>query len=559
MSNSGVIKHGRRHFLMGLGGLALAIPFLPSLEKKASAGPAKAKPKFFFVSTGHGGAWDANFFPTSPTPNRQSVTGVSGHQIASGALSASGATSGGATSISPVLTASASTLTPALLAKMNVLRGLDVPWYLGHNTGLLGNFARNDANSGDGGDVAAIGGRPTIDQVMASSPSFYASGDAVAAKSLILGGGATQPYSWAATTPGDPSGGVTPVSNSLSSLPLFQSLFGMGGPAMKTPRKPVVDSVLQNYKSLMGGSSRLSAADKLRLGQHVDMLHTIEQSLDAKLSCSSTPPAPADNDVYSQYGATPNAKKWGQLYMDVAVAALACGATRIGVFGFGDTAGLSPGFIASGKSDWHQDAAHQWYTDAAQAWLVESYQGFFEHVFVYLASALDALTDSDGNTLLDNSLLVWGQECCMETHSSFGLQTVTFGGAGGNMKTGLYCDYRQVGQASSAINPGKDAGAGASSALDGYVTYPGLLWEQFLATSLLAMGVPASEWERWKDPSGNVEHGYGVPFVDATGTWETNYASHYLPGASSWAGGTPNTASSPYFANASQPLPFLMG
>ena len=56
---------------------------------------------------------------------------------------------------------------------MNVLWGLDVPFYIAHNTGLhLGNYARNDGNGGDGKAVQAFP-RPTIDQIMAWSPSFY--------------------------------------------------------------------------------------------------------------------------------------------------------------------------------------------------------------------------------------------------------------------------------------------------------------------------------------------------------------------------------------------------
>jgi hypothetical protein len=346
---------------------------------------------------------------------------------------------------------------------------------------------------------------------------------------------------------------VSPVTDSLTSLPLFQSIFGTG---QVTTRKPVVDLVLNDYNSLVQSNARLSGADKVRLGQHIDILNGLQGTLNAALSCSM-PQAPADNGKYGFYGTAPNAKLWGQLFMDVAVAAFSCNATRIGVFGFGDTSGLSPGFASSGQTDWHQQVAHKWYMDQPQGWLVESYQGFFEQVLLYLVSALDGVQDANGQTVLDNSLVVWGQECCMSTHDAFGIQSVSFGGAGGKLNTGLYCDYRQNGQTASAFTPGAGS-AGLSASLNGYVTYPGLLWEQWLATQLWAMGIPTSEWELWKDPSGNIEHGYGTPWVNAVGTWEQPYAKHYLPGSPNWLGGTPTIPSSPYFANASNPLPFLM-
>ncbi len=556
-----VVKRvGRRHFLLGVGGAAIAIPFLSSLEKSARAGGPAVPPRYFYLGTDHGGCWDTSYFPNVATTQSMAVPGVSGHTVSAGplALQTSGTTAsvGGST----VLKASATTLTSKLVGKMNVLRGLDVPWYIAHNTGLLGNFARNDGNGGDGVAVAALGGRPTIDQILASSETFYptASKAYTKAASIIINGG-TQPHSWALTTPGNPTGGVTPVTNNMSSLALFQSIFGAANAPV---RKPVVDLVNQNYKSLVQGNTRLSSADVTRLNQHMQMLDTLETELNATLACAR-PPTPGDNGAYGRYGATPNPAKWGQLYVDVVALAFACNASRVGVFGFGDTSGFSPGFAGSGQTDWHQDVAHKWYLDQPQGWLVESYQAVFEQVFLYLAAQLDGIVDSNGGTVLDNSLLVWGQECSMETHANTGIQTATFGGAAGTMNTGLYCDYRQNGQTTNRtqVSPYNDAGgstAGASATIASYVTYPGLLWEQFLATQLIAMGLGPSEWELWKDSSNATQHGVGTPFVGADQNYGSDYAPHYLPSTSSWpSGASPPANASPYFANASTPLPFL--
>jgi len=561
MSSSSVIRVGRRHFLAGVGGFALAVPFLGSLEKRARASAPAVQPRYFYFGTDHGGCWDSSFFPQVTTTQTTTVPGVPGHTVSAGPLAVTVAGSTATMGGSKVLTASSSTLTAALVAKMNVLRGLDVPWYLSHNTGLLGNFARNDNNGSDGKAVTALGGRPTIDQVMANSSNFYTQANMATTKaaSLIVNGG-TQPHSWALTTPGNPTAGVTPVSNNLSSLALFQSIFGATTPKA---RKPVVDLVNANYKSLLQSSTRLSSADATRLSQHMQMLSTLETQLSATIACVAPPTPTMDNSQLGRYGSAPNAAKWGQLYADVIAAAFACNASRIGVFGFGDTSGFSPGFASSGDTDWHQECAHKWFLDQAQGWLVESYQGFFETVVLYLAAALDGMTDANGQTVLDNSLVVWGQECSMETHAQAGIQTVTFGGAAGAMNTGLYCDYRQNGQMTnrSQISPYNDAGGasgGASAMIADYVTYPGLLWDQWLATQLLAMGVPATQWELWKDSSGTTQHGYGTPYVGADLNYGSNYAPHYLPNNEPWSGGSPPANASPYFANASTGLPFLL-
>ena len=56
------------------------------------------------------------------------------------------------------------------------------------------------------------------------------------------------------------------------------------------------------------------------------------------------------------------------------------------------------------------------------------------------------------------------------------------------------------------------------------------------------MGVPPSQFELWKDASGNVQKGYGTPYV---GTDEKAWAAHY------------KSLSSPYYSTASDWLPFL--
>src|SRR5205823_5878636 len=174
---------------------------------------------------------------------------AAGHMVASGALTA--ATANGRTTLSPVLNASSTSLTARLVGKMNVLRGLDVPWYIAHNTGLhLGNYARNDNNGDCGAAVTGMGNRPTIDQIMAASSSFYTAADlsGVKLRSMVINSG--RALSWAFSNRAQ--GVASPVQNVQgvnSSQQLFTSLFGGAGVATN-PRPPVVDKILANYKSL---------------------------------------------------------------------------------------------------------------------------------------------------------------------------------------------------------------------------------------------------------------------------------------------------------------------
>jgi len=303
----------------------------------------------------------------------------------------------------------------------------------------------------------------------------------------------------------------------------------------------VVDKVLANYNSLRQGNARLSAADKMRLDTHIAMLAQLESSLAAQVACT-VPPVPTDDaQKHQSRTSVADTATWGQLFLDVIAAAFACGASRIAVLGWGDTSSFAPGYTGT---DWHHDVAHQWYLDQQQGWLTQSYQAVFEQAFVYLAAKLDQLQDGNGKTVLDNSLLVWSQECGMETHESYGVQVATFGSGAGYFNTGLLCDYRKMGDTASAISPYNDAGTSSASAtLKPYTTYTGVLYEQWLATQLLSMGVAPSEFELWKDGMGQVQHGYGTPYVSTT-SWVPQ-REHY------------GSTSSQYFQVASNPLPFL--
>jgi hypothetical protein len=257
----------------------------------------------------------------------------------------------------------------------------------------------------------------------------------------------------------------------------------------------------------------------------------------------TTPATPTDDSANHQNRTSKaDAAAWGQLFVDVVAAAFACGASRIGVLGWGDTSAFSD----YTGTDWHHDVAHQWYLSQQQSWLTQSYQAIFEQVFVYLAAKLDQMDDGNGRTVLDNTLLVWSQESGMETHISTGVPVVTFGSAAGYLETGLYCDYRNNDPA-LAISYAKDAPSGTTldPALTAYVTYPGLLYEQWLATAVQSMGVPTTEFELWKDAQNNVEHGVGTPYLATEGWYANQIPMHY------------QSLTSPYFQRASEALPFL--
>ncbi len=515
-----IIPLTRRQVLLGAAGFTLALPVLPSLlVSKAYGDPIFVRrPRLYWLTTDHGGAFESAFFPSeSLLGNKQQL--FADHEVASVALRALPAPESPAnTALSAILQAKSSALSARRVAQLNVLRGFDFPMNIGHHTGgHLGNYARNDGLGGIAREIQSQP-RPTIDQLLAWSPSFYGDLAAVRERALVMG---TRQLSYGYSNPASASGQVQNIRGTTSSLELFHRLFTPGGSATST-RVPVVDRVLESYRRLRHGNRRLSGADRQRLDDHMDRMAELQRKLNTTVpsSCRGVV-APSDDSALHQKTTPADAVRYAQLFNEVVAAAFICGASRIAVLGLSD----EQRFVDF-TGDWHVDIAHYWDQAHAQDLLARSYQRVFESAFLDMAARLDA-EEADGLSYLDNSLLVWSQESGMFTHDPVSLPVVTAGSAGGFLRTGLSIDYRRRQNPDSRYQP--------LSNVEG--TYAGVLYNQFLANVLRAMGMQPAEFERWG------HRGYGITAVEPNPAMPL--VKHY------------KDTSSRYFQIASDLLPFL--
>ena len=466
----------RRQVLRGAGGFTLALPWLPSLlPRQAEAGGSSlAQPRFVAMATEHGAIWSESMHPADNTLT-ETMT-YAGHQIRRGDLVH--AIEGSVGRISTVISGDAAKLTAALAGKMNVIRGLDVPFYIAHHRGgHLGNWAANDGNGTDG-QMQFDNATPTIDQLLAWSPTFYSDLSTILERSLVIG----ENISWGYTNPMDPQPGqVQPLPVEWSSLALFNRIF-VPEEEETNPRPPVVDRVMENYRSLRESNRRLSARDRQRLDEHIQRIDELQRRLAVAVSCGDIPTPTEDSQQVrgdSSFGVTPplQAQFW-QLFNDVVQAAFVCGTSRIAVLRVND-------IFSSYVGDWHQDIAHQAHLPdgAAQAEIVAANQLTFEDVFLDLITKLD-IDEGDGTTILDNTLVQWTQESGPTTHESIDTTIVTAGSAGGAIRTGQYIDYRDMNKEFG------DPYEGTPVRL-----YSGLLHQQYLGNVLRAMGLPPAEYE----------------------------------------------------------------
>jgi hypothetical protein len=435
----------RRLFLKGASGVSVGLPFLPSLmPRAASAASGGGPPRLVLMAQKHGA-----FGPRLHADLSDKVTNTqmlfAGHQAKWGPIPSS--QSAGKTVISPILTANSTVLTPRMLSKLNIIQGLDTPSIGGHNDSAYGNL---------GTETSPI---PSIDQVVAWSPSYYKPGT-FQQRSIVAGYSSVSSYH---SNPSTRTGTVQPVKSNGDPQRLFDQYF-MGfkppasGAAVVAPvatRKPLVDHVLEHYKLIRNSNRRLSEGDKFRLDGHMQMLSELQrrvttQPIAAGAGCA-VPTRTTKVFPYNKVGekaglVTPpdqlrspaESIALHQLYNDIIAAAFKCGLTRVAVvtpYEKNDT-------FSSYTKNWH-DAAHDHAFDAYQ----ESYQNFFSGVVLDLAKKLDE-EESGGTSYLDNSLICWVNEHGAVTHAPSNKMLVTLGGAGGYFKTGNYLDVRNLSAAS---------------------------------------------------------------------------------------------------------------
>ena len=425
---------------------------------------------------------------------------------------------------SAVYRASANRMTPDLASKFNVLRGLDIPYYIGHHWGgHLGNFA-GTVNNTTAGVSNLEYMTATIDQVMAYSSAVYSPDDLanrMTQRSFNIGSGR---YSYNFSSPSTRTGLVVQQPSKTHNQELYDYLF-RPATAFNGINDSIVDGIRANFARLRR-HPRLSRGDLSRLDQHVERMAEIERKLRVA-AVMEAPPAPPEGDTERDltgnhtfsHNSTLQAQYCG-LMNDMIVAAFSTGTSRVGTWG----QGLH--FTDDTIADWHGNVAHGGMgAQRSQGYTLGWQQGTFEHVMVDLAAKLDAVPTHDGGTLLDHSLLTMTTESGQYTHHTgcVNYPLVTAGGAGGFFNTGFYVDYSNKDVVYDDLNE-RIAGNPMYQAES-----PGLLYNQWLGNALMAMGLEPETFETFRTfssqgPSrGEPVRGYGFQYIDP------HRQDHYAP------------------------------
>jgi hypothetical protein len=414
----------RRTFLRGAGGIAVALPFLDAMSRPRRARAAGVAKRFIVFFSANGTIMD-NWTPT-----------------------------GGETdfTLSPILAPLA-----AHRDRLLVLRGLanevsyNTPGSNPHDLAMgtlmtavpmkLGPSGLGRANH----IVDGTAGGPSIDQVIAKSigagKRFTSLSLGVQSTSTILEPMVTKMAYRAA---GDP---VIPEDDPGRA---FLALFGdtqasqMAVLSTQKRRGTVLDAVLADLTSL---SAKVGSGDRAKLDAHATSIRELEKQLvtagSTTMSCRGVTPSKPTVSL-QPYDCLQDLRPAtcvgdfaaiGKAQMDVLTLALACDLTRVGTIQW-STAESTVVHSELGITLEHHKMSHDDTNDAA---LLTKVNTWYAQQLATLLDKLAAVTDADGQTLLDGSVIFWANELSHgAAHDRRDLPWVLAGQGNGALRPGRY-------------------------------------------------------------------------------------------------------------------------
>jgi hypothetical protein len=401
----------RRMFLQGAGGLLLAMPALPSLLWKASRVKADDTPPIRYVQwiTNHG-QFDYNFWPAGAQLPMEPAA-VGGAEVA-------GVTVRPLSSIKGPLSFVLNEAFDPIRAKINLVRGLDLMVVSGYHNACVptcASWPRTD-------DHAPLFSH-SIDSILESSAKVYP--EPVRVPVLRMTPGVNSAYKWGSFCWTTRDGAAVKLPAYDAPQTALDAVFAGNAkdPELKAQnaRIRLVDQVKEDFRHV-GNLNALSGADKQLLQHYVDLLADIQRRASAEVSVF-TPPTlqkQADFDVLHQ-----NA-------IDVAIAAMMCGATRV----------VAYHCYQGAPAQYDEETFHNWcHTNGPKHGDLMVYR---YRQLARLISKMDQVKDTNGKTLLDNSLVYSGNELSDPGHGQRHLQNmpvILAGNAGGRLTTGNYIDF----------------------------------------------------------------------------------------------------------------------
>ena len=231
---------------------------------------------------------------------------------------------------------------------------------------------------------------------------------------------------------------MTPESNPRA---VFERMFGSGPAkeraARRAERRSILDFVQDSAAEM---ERRLGRKDRGKLDEYLTGVREIEQRLERieRLGPPADPGRPAPS------GAVPESfREHIRILLDMTALAFQSDSTRVVSFMIG-TDGSNRSIREAGVSEGHHDLSHHG-NDKGKMAKVRQVDRFYLEELAYFLDRMKKTKDADGQTLLHNSMVVWGSGLSDgNAHTHVDLPIILAGNAGGNFQTGRHIDVGDV-------------------------------------------------------------------------------------------------------------------
>ena len=252
---------------------------------------------------------------------------------------------------------------------------------------------------------------------------------------------------------------------------VWDRIFGpsMSPDPLLSRQKHALNFALKEYRNL---SPKLNIAAQHKLDAHFSLLNSLSQRLEgmAQLECSTIPPQLDGVTSYDEHF---------DAFSELIAAAFSCDATRVATLSLGDLPTADFGWDHY-TDDVHKGLAHEIYNTPSCHDAMTDYLIMHAEQISRLIHLLESIPDSDGQTLMDNTMIVWGSELADGWHGYRHYCPLIIGGSW-HFRTGRYLHWSHQTPAQLLVP--------RSIEQSGYTQFSGLPHQHFLVSVAQAMGL----------------------------------------------------------------------
>jgi len=233
----------------------------------------------------------------------------------------------------------------------------------------------------------------------------------------------------------------SPVPTEVYPSLAFDSLFENSG---SRRNESILDRVMGEATTLR---KKVSASDRSKLDEYLNSVREVEKraqkmrgDMDKAANAASNKNKPIQMMKRPENGLPEDIREHMTLMCDIVALALQTDKTRIAsMLMCRDLSGLFYPFLD--VRDSHHIASH---SDRSEGY--QQITELYVSKLAYLAQKLDAMPESNGTTVLDNTGILWLSNMFSgPSHDNPHLPVLTVGGMGGKLKTGRVLNYRDKG------------------------------------------------------------------------------------------------------------------